>query len=73
MKKEIQDRRKQISFADAGQSTGRRNGNIISELLGFLSDNKKWWLLPILIALLAVSAIVVLAASGAAPFIYSLF
>ena len=61
------------SFEDAAKIAGKSNGTLISEFLGFLGENKKWWLLPILIALLAVGALLVLGATGAAPFIYTLF
>jgi hypothetical protein len=47
--------------------------NIVAELLQFLSHNKKWWLLPILIVLALVGVLVVLGGSIAAPFIYTLF
>jgi ABC-type transporter Mla subunit MlaD len=40
-----------------------------------LRTNKKWWLLPILIALAAVGVLIAVAVAipSAAPFIYSLF
>jgi hypothetical protein len=44
-----------------------------AELWGFLSQNKKWWLLPILIMLLIFGMLVVLSGTGLAPFIYTLF
>ena len=45
------------------------------ELFDLLRHNKKWWLLPILIALLVLGALIAIAvvSPGAAPFIYSLF
>ncbi len=45
------------------------------ELFDLLRQNKKWWLLPIVIALLVFGALIAVAmvAPGAAPFIYSLF
>ena len=47
---------------------------IWKEFLLFLSENKKWWLLPILIVLALVGALVVLGGgSGLAPFIYPIF
>jgi hypothetical protein len=46
---------------------------LISEFASFLAHSKKWWLLPILIAILLVSLLVVLGGTGAAPFIYTLF
>ncbi len=47
--------------------------SLFSEFLDFLKHNKKWWLLPIVLVLLALGALVVLSGSGAAPFIYTLF
>lgn len=46
---------------------------MIAEFWDYLRSNKKWWLAPIIVALLGVSALVVLGGTGAAPFIYSLF
>jgi len=40
--------------------------------MGFLSENKKWWLLPILLAVLALGVLVILGGTGAGPFIYTL-
>ena len=37
----------------------------------FLKHHKKWWLLPIVLVLLAMAALGILTASGAAPFIYT--
>jgi len=44
-----------------------------SELWGFLRENKKWWLIPILIVLLLFSLLILLSGTGVAPFIYTLF
>ena len=49
------------------------NVGLVAELIAFLKDNKKWWLLPILIVLFLVGVLVVLGGTGAAPFIYTLF
>jgi hypothetical protein len=43
------------------------------EILDLLRHNKKWWLAPILIVLAIIGVLVVLGATGAAPFIYTLF
>ncbi len=45
----------------------------VQEFVMFLRENKKWWLIPLLGALLSIGAIALLAGSGAAPFIYTLF
>jgi len=46
---------------------------LVRELFTFLSQNKKWWLLPILLAVLVLGVLVMLSSSAAAPFIYPLF
>jgi hypothetical protein len=48
-------------------------GNIVSEFWFFLSHNKKWWLLPIIVILLGFGLLVALSGTAAAPFIYTLF
>ena len=48
-------------------------GNVLSELWLFLRDNKKWWLLPILLVLAVLAMLTFFAGSGAAPFIYTMF
>ena len=45
----------------------------IRELWHFLGNNKRWWLTPILLALLLCAALIFLAGTAAAPFIYTLF
>ena len=46
---------------------------IAAEFYEFLRDNKKWWLLPILILIGAFGILVALASTGVAPFIYTMF
>jgi hypothetical protein len=41
--------------------------------VGFLREHKKWWLAPILIAMLLLGLLVTLSGTAAAPFIYTLF
>ena len=50
-----------------------RRQSLIGEFIGFLSQNKKWWLLPILLALAAMAGLILLSGSPAAPFIYTMF
>jgi hypothetical protein len=47
--------------------------SLASEFWAFLAQNKKWWLLPILIVMLILGALVLLSMTAAAPFIYTLF
>lgn len=51
---------------------GRERG-VLGEFWGLLMDNKKYWMLPIILLLLIFGALVILSGSSAAPFIYTLF
>lgn len=47
---------------------------IMGELLGFLWQRRLWWLIPMVLMLLALGALLVFAqGSAAGPFIYTLF
>jgi hypothetical protein len=56
----------------AAEAREQRSG-LVSEFLDFLRHNKKWWLAPIVVAVLVLGALVVLGGTAAAPFIYTLF
>ena len=47
--------------------------SLARELFDFLRQNKKWWLIPILVVMLLVGSLAILAGTGAAPFVYTLF
>ena len=48
--------------------------SLLKELWGFLRTRKKWWLMPIIIVLLALAILVFFTGSSPiAPFIYTLF
>lgn len=48
--------------------------SLIKELWAFIRSRKKYWLLPIMIMMVALGALIVLAqGSAVAPFIYTLF
>ncbi len=50
------------------------NLSIIREVWEFLMERKKWWLFPIILILLLLSAFIIFALNSAiAPFIYTLF
>ena len=51
----------------------RRRGGLLREFWDFLRDNKKWWMLPILLVLLAFGVLILLSGTAVAPFIYTLF
>ena len=54
------------------EAAGKQAG-LVSELIGFLKANKKWWLAPIVISILLLGLLVVLGGTAAAPIIYTLF
>ena len=56
-----------LADADAPQ------GGLVVEFVDFLKYNKKWWLTPILLVLALIAVLVVISATGGAPFIYALF
>ena len=45
----------------------------IGELGRFAMQNRKWWLVPLIVVLLGIGLIIVLGGTAAAPFIYTLF
>lgn len=49
------------------------SAGLLSELWDLLRYNKKWWLVPIFIAVLLGSLLVFLSSTVLAPFIYTLF
>jgi len=54
--------------------TGGGFTSIFSELWAFMKVRKKWWLGPIVVTMLLLSALIVLTqGSAVAPFIYALF
>ncbi len=47
---------------------------IVGELFSFFWSNKRWWMVPMSVALSLFGALIILAQSSAiAPFIYTLF
>jgi hypothetical protein len=59
-----------VEFASLAE---KKRPAAVAELLQFLRESKKWWLLPIVLLLLLFGALAVFATTGAAPFIYTLF
>ena len=51
-----------------GQSPG-----LLREIYDLLRYNKKWWLIPLVVVLLAAGLFVVLSGTVFAPFIYTMF
>jgi hypothetical protein len=46
---------------------------LLVELWGFFRQNKKWWLMPIVLVILLLGVLIMLGGSALAPFLYTLF
>lgn len=66
------DARSSAFEQEAEVAAGRRAG-IFGEFWYFLTRTRKWWMAPIILALLAVSGLIILGTTAAAPLIYALF
>ncbi len=47
--------------------------SILVEFWEFLMENKKFWLIPIILVMMLLGLLIVFSGSSAAPFIYTLF
>jgi hypothetical protein len=54
-------------------AAGQQDESLLSEFWAFLKQNKKWWMLPIVITMLLLGVLIFLSSTAAAPFIYTLF
>jgi hypothetical protein len=58
---------------DFAQQAEEPSPGLLVEIWDLLRYNKKWWLIPIVIAVLMGSLLVFLSSTVLAPFIYTLF
>lgn len=50
------------------------NMSLLKEFIYFVRERKKWWLVPIVVLMVAVGSLIVFAQGSAlAPFIYTIF
>jgi hypothetical protein len=61
------------SAAEFERQARQRQPGVAAELFYFLLHNKKWWLTPILLALLLLGVLVMLGGTPLAPWIYTIF
>jgi len=59
--------------SDFASDARKQRTGLVGEFWDFLRQNKKWWLAPIIVSILALGALVLLGGTAAAPFIYTLF
>lgn len=55
------------------QAAAQEERGLIAEFCSFMAENKMWWLTPILVVFGLLGVLLVLGATGLAPFIYTLF
>ncbi|MEC8252186.1 MAG: DUF5989 family protein [Planctomycetota bacterium] len=55
------------------QAAKQQERGLISEFVMFMAENKMWWLTPLLVVFGLLGVLLVLGATGVAPFIYTLF
>ena len=55
------------------QLNNQSSDGIVREFWQFIVENKSWWMIPIMIVFGLFSVLLVLAGTGALPFIYTMF
>ncbi len=55
------------------EKSGEENVSLFGEFIGMMKQNKKYWLIPLIIILLLFGVLIILGSTAAAPFIYTLF
>ena len=54
-------------------SSDEKDAGLLREFLGMMKQNKKYWLIPLLVILLVFGGLIILGSTAVAPFIYTLF
>lgn len=67
----MEEEKNKSEIEDSLEHTG--STNIVMEFWEFLCENKKFWLIPILIILLLLGLLIFLGGTSASPFVYTLF
>ena len=57
-------------FEKAAESADQSLG---AELIAWLRQNRKWWLIPLILTVGLIGVLTLLASTGAAPFLYTLW
>lgn len=53
------------------QAASKQERGLVAEFVAFMAENKMWWLAPILIVFLLLGILLILGATGVAPFLYT--
>ena len=70
MQKGTMNKDPQSQFEKAGQSNQK---SFVAEILLMLKENKKFWMIPIIVILIGFGILLLLGGTAVAPFIYTLF
>jgi hypothetical protein len=70
MKNELDEEKRNAARNDLRRAVNEPEPGLLAEFWAFLKENKKWWILPILLAILLLGFLVILSGTGLAPFIY---
>ena len=70
---EIQSEPKKLHSEFEQAAARAQEESLVAEFWSFLAQNKKWWLLPIVIVMLLLATLMWLSAGAATPFIYTFF
>lgn len=65
------ERKPSSQFEETAART--QDSGLLREFWQFVRENKKWWLIPIVVVTVVLGVLTLLAKTGAAPFIYTLF
>ena len=65
------DKQQPSKFEEAISDSGREG--VLSDFWYLLKRTKKWWLVPLLLILVALGVVMLAGGSAVAPFIYTLF
>lgn len=61
------------SKSEFERAAAGKPGHFAGEVWTFLRENRKWWMLPLIVVLVLVGGLIVLSSTAVAPFIYTLF
>lgn len=62
------DKRTEFEKSGEGKDVG-----LFGEFIGLMKENKKYWLIPLVLILILFGMLIFLGSTAAAPFIYTLF
>jgi hypothetical protein len=63
-----------LCFRENTRERNMAKQSLVREFFAFIRHEKKWWMIPLIVVLLAIGALILFASSSPlAPFIYPLF